>query len=269
MVFVMTMSERSDWASLEVPFGLDGIRQVILGEPTIHHGMSPACVLPSPAIDLVCATGKPLRAPWGDADMVLHRSFHAADWLPEFQVEAFRLAILPVAFTPSFDGVLQRDGTHPVPSLIRDPLQDARTGAFSYDRLEILKILDRIVRAPDCRPLTAVATEVIGSVSALPGWTVERWSRELGVSSRTLERATRKSTGLPPKRLLSIRRLETAIGRLNQKIPLAQLAFECGYTDQSHMGKQFMRETGCSGTRLRALREQNRIVGRMVDNLAI
>ena len=67
-------------------------------------------------------------------------------------------------------------------------------------------------------------------------------ARAVGVTTRTLHREMLAWTGLPPKLLARIFRLQAALGRLRRHRhdgPLAILAAEAGYADQAHMAREF------------------------------
>jgi AraC family transcriptional regulator len=58
-------------------------------------------------------------------------------------------------------------------------------------------------------------------------------------------RAFRRSTGRPPHRWIMERRVEMAKGLLAEsRMPLAELAVACGFTDQSHLSRVFLQMEG-------------------------
>lgn len=66
-----------------------------------------------------------------------------------------------------------------------------------------------------------------------------------GMSLPQLDRALRRAIGLSPKQLLLRARLDEAMRRLEDgSIPIATVATECGYYDQSSFTRQFRRATG-------------------------
>jgi PAS domain S-box-containing protein len=66
-----------------------------------------------------------------------------------------------------------------------------------------------------------------------------------GMSLPQLDRALRRAIGLSPKQLLLRARLDEAMRRLEDgAIPIATIATECGYYDQSSFTRQFRRATG-------------------------
>lgn len=70
-------------------------------------------------------------------------------------------------------------------------------------------------------------------------------ARSLGISIRTLQRKISRYTGLTPLDHFRIARFNKALERLTTiPTPLSQLARECGYTDQSHMTREFAALSG-------------------------
>ncbi len=87
--------------------------------------------------------------------------------------------------------------------------------------------------------------ELIESL-ALGECSLKNGAHQLGVSIRTLQRRFR-SIGLPPpdfwKQLSRARRADSA---MFTKQPLVQVANDCGYSDQSHMTRDFIKWFGQS-----------------------
>lgn len=65
-------------------------------------------------------------------------------------------------------------------------------------------------------------------------------------------RAFRAATGLPPHAYRVQRRLHAARRLLAQGVPPAETAAACGFADQSHMNRHFLRSYGCTPGRLAA-----------------
>jgi len=66
-----------------------------------------------------------------------------------------------------------------------------------------------------------------------------------GLSPNHFARAFQQSMGLPPHRYLLRRRLEHVEQMLREtQLPLAQIALEVGFSDQSHLARHFRRLTG-------------------------
>lgn len=65
------------------------------------------------------------------------------------------------------------------------------------------------------------------------------------IGERTLQRLTRRRIGISPKWLIQRRRLHESAERLRtQQLPLAAIATELGYADQSHFARDFRSVTG-------------------------
>jgi AraC-like DNA-binding protein len=80
-------------------------------------------------------------------------------------------------------------------------------------------------------------------------------AQECGLSVSHLGRAFRRAVGLPPHRWLMKRRLERAKELLRQgDNQLAQIALACGFVDQSHLTRCFVRHEGCGPAKWRRLR---------------
>lgn len=66
-----------------------------------------------------------------------------------------------------------------------------------------------------------------------------------GMSPTQLERALRRALGLSPKQLIIRTRIEEAVRRLDDSdLPIAVVAGECGFYDQSAFTRQFQRAVG-------------------------
>jgi AraC-like DNA-binding protein len=72
-----------------------------------------------------------------------------------------------------------------------------------------------------------------------------------GVSPTRLLRAFEAAYGLTPHRYQQSRRIARAKRMVVAGTPLAQIAFACGYSDQSHLNRWFLRIQGTTPGRLR------------------
>lgn len=76
---------------------------------------------------------------------------------------------------------------------------------------------------------------------------LERLARECGLSVRHFARAFRLSTSVPPHRWLLRHRVDRSKELLrNRALSLADIAFSCGFSDQSHFTHVFTKVTGVS-----------------------
>jgi PAS domain S-box-containing protein len=78
-----------------------------------------------------------------------------------------------------------------------------------------------------------------------------------GMTPTQLERALRKTVGMSPKQLLIRTRLDEAIHRLDDTdLPIATIAGECGFYDQSQFTRQFQRAVGLAPGAYRGRRDR-------------
>jgi AraC family transcriptional regulator len=80
-------------------------------------------------------------------------------------------------------------------------------------------------------------------------------AKECGLSESHFARAFRQATGVPPHRWLMTRRIERAKELLLEgDLELTQIALACGFADQSHLNRHFVRAEGYSPGKWRRLR---------------
>lgn len=122
-----------------------------------------------------------------------------------------------------------------------------------------------LVRNERCRKATALLDIHGGRLQ------VSQLAAEMGLHIRTLERLFLDQLGMTPKRLIRLVRLQHLLSSLRAGSfnSLADLAHTCGYTDQSHMIRDFKEltgrlpgESGCGDARPLADAPQTRIVHR-------
>lgn len=77
---------------------------------------------------------------------------------------------------------------------------------------------------------------------------VEALALEVGWSRRHLAARFRETVGLTPKAVGRLIRVEHASKRMVAGDPLAQVAYEAGYADQSHFNRDFREFVGCTPT---------------------
>ena len=96
-------------------------------------------------------------------------------------------------------------------------------------------------------PLNALTERAVKFVEARNGQVkVKELAEQLGVSRRTLERAFAEHVGVAPKKFARVLRFQNALTiiRARRFRDLADLAFACGYADQSHLIRDFKALTG-------------------------
>lgn len=136
------------------------------------------------------------------------------------------------------------------------PLDDLDAGELLLRLADALLALDPTATRQGGRLIDRVAAErarqhLDARVDAVVG------SRELealtGLDRFVLARHFRACFGTSPYNYLLMRRLQLARGQLLQGVPLAEAAFACGFSDQSHLTRQFRRAYGVTPGRWRAL----------------
>ncbi len=79
------------------------------------------------------------------------------------------------------------------------------------------------------------------------------------LSASHFSRAFKVSTGVPPYRWLLKRRIERVKDLLlESELPLAAVAHDCGFVDQSHLTRSFLKFEGCSPGKWRKIRQPPR-----------
>ncbi len=77
---------------------------------------------------------------------------------------------------------------------------------------------------------------------------LEEMARGVGLSRYHLLRVFKKHTGVPPHLFRTQRRIDLAKQLLRQGMPLAQVALDTGFVDQSHFTNKFRQFTGATPT---------------------
>jgi len=76
-----------------------------------------------------------------------------------------------------------------------------------------------------------------------------------GLSSSYFAKAFRQAMGMPPHVWLSTRRIERAKRLLiEERLELSEIAVACGFVDQSHLSRTFVKSEGCSPGKWRRAR---------------
>ncbi|MFG2002269.1 helix-turn-helix domain-containing protein [Spirillospora sp. NPDC048911] len=108
-------------------------------------------------------------------------------------------------------------------------------------------LLPRLPAEPD--PLAGEVAEMVGRITDDPSLTrVAQAARTLGVSTRTLQRLFAEYVGASPKWVLRRARLHEAAARADRggTVDWAELAADLGYSDQSHLTRDFTATVGTS-----------------------
>jgi AraC-like DNA-binding protein len=119
----------------------------------------------------------------------------------------------------------------------------------------VFQLLEQYLAARLQRPLLihpAVAYALAFRPPAWPASRVADIQRQAGYSHRHFIALFRSVVGLPPKHYLRIKRFAAVLQRLaNGKTDLADLAASVGYSDQSHMSREFRDFAGITPTQYR------------------
>jgi AraC-like DNA-binding protein len=92
--------------------------------------------------------------------------------------------------------------------------------------------------------LDSIANLVLGGTLS-----VQQAREELGISERQCERMFQSATGIGPKLLHRIGRFRRALAQASSGAPWSRVAADCGYSDQSHLVRDFREFTGAPPTR--------------------
>ena len=98
----------------------------------------------------------------------------------------------------------------------------------------------------------ATAPEVVYALARLRATCgavgIESLATEVGWSRRYLAARFGEAVGLPPKAIGRLIRVAHAARRVRAGDPLADIAYESGYADQSHFNRDFRELVGCTPT---------------------
>ena len=89
-------------------------------------------------------------------------------------------------------------------------------------------------------------SEIIKSVNSNPDISTKELAHIASLSEKQFCRVFSDNVGLSPKEFLRVIRIQRAISILQNspKVSFAELAYDCGFTDQSHMIKEFKQFSG-------------------------
>jgi AraC-like DNA-binding protein len=119
---------------------------------------------------------------------------------------------------------------------------DARLRHAIAQRLLTARLSDQPTTTPEIHHALARFRATRGAAS------IEGVAAEVGWSRRHLGARFREAVGLPPKALGRLIRVEHAAQRVRAGDPLADIAYEVGYADQSHFNRDFRELVGCTPT---------------------
>lgn len=227
---------------------------VDLGGPGIHRG------LPSTDLTLVLPLDEPLEVAWADAPerrttgwssvsglhlvpAHVHHHGHQRGVQLGLTVPGARALLgVPAA---ELSGVLVGLDDLPAPAALQELPERLAEAPWAHAVPTVLRAL-----------ADALAAEATAGPRAEVGRALARLTRggrvgdvadEVGYSRRHLTTLVRRECGVSPKQLQRIARLQRA-RQLLGRLPLAEVAVECGYADQAHLTREWRELTGCTPT---------------------
>lgn len=186
--------------------------------------------------------------PDGCCDLILHID---ADGRSNWHLSALADAAMRVPGSPGehWLGYRLQPGTAvDAPALLRHaqalwPAHPQTKDAGALEAL-VLEAIDRHTR------IDARVEDALQALAHAP--TVAAAARQLGVSDRSLERLTRRTTGRPPRFWRALARVRRAAQGLSTPQPLADLAADHGFSDQAHFSRECLRWLGQTPGALRS-----------------
>lgn len=114
-----------------------------------------------------------------------------------------------------------------------------------------------------------VAAGVQALVSSRGGIPIEEIAQQLNISVRHFQRLFREEVGLTPKEFARIRRFRSAAIQSieDEKVNWSAIADRAGYSDQSHLSREFSSLIGSSPATYEAFRKRSIRYGSMNENL--
>jgi AraC-like DNA-binding protein len=124
-----------------------------------------------------------------------------------------------------------------------DSLREARSWQARFELLDraFIRALNPIERPA---PVLWAWAELAATHGGKP---VEQLARDIGWSRQHFSQRFRSELGVSPKTAARIFRFERACGLIKEaRLPLSIVAAACGYSDQSHMNRDWNALAGCS-----------------------
>jgi len=124
-------------------------------------------------------------------------------------------------------------------------------GSISPDRSTVIEVLAAFTRLPHA------TTEILRCLAEDPG-SISEAARKLGVRPRTMQRYFSRYLFRSPNYWLRLGRIRLRLGRIRQAgrriasgLPLAEIAANSGYSDQSHLTRECCQWFGVTPAALR------------------
>ena len=115
------------------------------------------------------------------------------------------------------------------------------------DPVGVMGTVQRYDRGRGLDSLEPCVSKAVRRMLDYPGevGSLRELARELGLSHRHFDRRFKEGTGLTPKQFLGRSRIQSACERLRStRLPIADIAIDLGFCDQSAMTSQFRRRMG-------------------------
>lgn len=235
------------------------IAAVWMGEPAIvaeQAGTIHRRVLPDGCIDLIFEGGSAARARLFTSPLIESAAVIVPDPQSWFVGVRFHPGMSRMAL--DVDPRECRDREIPAREIdldftrIEERLLECRTPDRALERL-LWEVNGRLRRnrrrASPARVQRALAFLACGRT----GLSVQAVAHSLGMTERTLHRDLVAWTGLRPKLLARIFRVQRALRLIrSRRMPLITVAHEIGYSDQAHMTRDLQRVTGFGPSEIRA-----------------
>lgn len=217
----------------------------------------PNRILPDNCIDVIFDLADPAGGP-----RIVGTMLEAAVIHYDAPVDLFGVRFRPGA-APLFLGVAANELTASIVAADAiwsrtQSVDDMLRSSAPEQRVAVLEgwLADRLRPRPHAdraRAAMAVIAQSRGAISLASLCTL------LAVSNRTLLRAFETSVGVGPKVAMRVARLHAAARMLerNANMSIAQIALECGYSDQPHLTHDFVALAGLAPN---AYREEQRLV---------
>lgn len=233
--------------TLEVPAGDEAVRQRIL---------------PDGCIELIFILGDDIKRFTGDDDfilqpraMVLGQITEAYFIQPLGYVNSFAVRFYPYGFAGFVSEPLQNLANKETPLEDLFGVENAKeltakivAAADSARRIAIIEeFLLRLMKEE--KTIDGIVRSVVDTLLSTKGSTaIQAILQDSPSKRRQLERKFLKQTGLSPKQLSKVIRLQAALKLMLEDSPgsLTRIAYESEYYDQAHFNKDFREFTGTS-----------------------
>ena len=117
------------------------------------------------------------------------------------------------------------------------------------DRVEVAnRILEKALQSP-----SLIENRLKMLLDAADGGTCSstEMAQKLSMSDRSFSRLWSEVVGIQPRKFIQLMRFHNALQMINAGTKLAKVATDCGYSDQSHMARQFKAISGLPPSSLR------------------